>query len=420
MIDSAALTLLIEQQVKDSVNDQVQQILSSDEWLTSLENKILDYTQQRILAKFANSSTMPEIIESVKQSVSVLFKDGQIPGIDQYVDNVTINQAIDIAVQDKIVGAVENLKHDPLWLEKIERLVNRTVADTVLQQIGLLDLNQVINQRVDEVMNSVKQSVFPGIADQATQIQVTIMDDTTVVENKLTTRNLDVFDTMQVSNLVVTGLINTDCASWHELASNISQHTLTRLNDEWRDSIVKQVAEQIKLSGIDFNQVTIDGQALVADGSLSTHIRQSNLQTVGELRTLSVKGTASFHNTAHVVNKRVGINTQEPEMALSVWDEEVAVLLGKHKDKTAYVGTKGAHGIVIGVNRSPQIDIDVDGLTTIKRLRVGSHKISHSADVPGWSGTKGDIVFNSNPGADRVFAWVCLGSFRWQVLKAAE
>jgi len=246
------------------------------------------------------------------------------------------------------------------------------------------------------------------------------MDDTTVVENKLTTRNLDVFDTMQVSNLVVTGLINTDCASWHELASNISQHTLTRLTDEWRDSIVKQVAEQIKLSGIDFNQVTIDGQALVADGSLSTHIRQSNLQTVGELRTLSVKGTASFHNTAHVVNKRMGINTQEPEMALSVWDEEVAVLLGKHKDKTAYVGTKGAHGIVIGVNRSPQIDIDADGLTTIKRLRVGSHKISHSAEVPGWAGTKGDIVFNSNPGPDRVFAWVCLGSFRWQVLKAAE
>jgi hypothetical protein len=33
---------------------------------------------------------------------------------------------------------------------------------------------------------------------------------------------------------------------------------------------------------------------------------------------------------------------------------------------------------------------------------------------------KGDIVFNANFGADRVFAWVCLGAHRWQTLKSAE
>ena len=67
-----------------------------------------------------------------------------------------------------------------------------------------------------------------------------------------------------------------------------------------------------------------------------------------------------------------------------------------------------------------QLTIDADGLTTIKKLQVGLHKISHATQVPGWSGTRGDMVFNASPGSDRVFAWVCLGAYKWQVLKSAE
>ena len=47
-------------------------------------------------------------------------------------------------------------------------------------------------------------------------------------------------------------------------------------------------------------------------------------------------------------------------------------------------------------------------------------KISHDVQVPGWAGTRGDMVFNTNPGPDRVFAWVCLGAHKWQTLKSAE
>ena len=77
-------------------------------------------------------------------------------------------------------------------------------------------------------------------------------------------------------------------------------------------------------------------------------------------------------------------------------------------------------GVVIGVNRIPQIEISTTGLTRIKQLQSGLHKISHATLGPGWAGTRGDLVFNTNPGADRVFAWVCLGAHRWQPLKAAE
>ena len=106
-------------------------------------------------------------------------------------------------------------------------------------------------------------------------------------------------------------------------------------------------------------------------------------------------------------------------MALSVWDEEVSVNVGKFKENQAYVGTSRAQGLSLGVNRTAQIDIDVNGITTIKKLRVGQHSISHGTEVPGYLGTRGDIVFNASPKDDGVFAWVCLGEYRWKPLKSA-
>ena len=70
MLDADAVNKLVVQQITTAVNAQVQAVMSSDVWLNSLENKILQYTQDRILAKFNNSSTMPEIIEAVKDSVA--------------------------------------------------------------------------------------------------------------------------------------------------------------------------------------------------------------------------------------------------------------------------------------------------------------------------------------------------------------
>ena len=183
---------------------------------------------------------------------------------------------------------------------------------------------------------------------------------------------------------------------------------------------MSQVADEIRTKGIDFDQITMAGQPVIQGTSLTRHVTDSSLQTVGMLKTLQVQGETHLNNTVSVLNRRLGINTQSPEMALSIWDEEVSVVIGKHKAKQAYIGTSRDSAVAIGVNRVPHIEIDIDGLTTVKKLRVGLHKISHDTQVPGWSGTRGDIVFNASPGADRVFAWVCTGAHRWQSLKSAE
>jgi hypothetical protein len=332
---------------------------------------------------------------------------------------------IEDTVQEKILSVVDQLLNDPAWLEKIERQINQAVVQRTVSTLSGTDVNSVIAQRVDECMvelgeKHLKNFASTGISDQASTCQLTVMDDITVVENQLIAKNLEVIETTTIKNLIVKGSINTDNRSWNELKDHVSELTLKKITDEWKSQLVDQVTEQIKSAGIDFENVTVNGQDLVSGSCLSSRVTESNLQRVGNLQNLRVLGEASFNkNTLNVVNKRIGINTESPEMALSVWDEEVSVVIGKNKAKQAYIGTNRDNGVAIGVNRVPQIELDVDGMTTIKKLRVGLHRISHDVQVPGYSGTRGDIVFNSNPGPSNVFAWVCLGGHRWQDLKSS-
>lgn len=340
------------------------------------------------------------------------------------IDQKTIEQLVLKAVQDNILTAVENMAQDPAWLARVEQLINQTVTYQTIAKIGSMDINTVIRDRVDENMEKFHSKMREdfssvGIQDQATETQLTIMDDHTVFENNLTARDLTIANSAQIQHLVVTGSINTDNQSWQALAADITDKTLTKLTNEWKDSMVKQVADTIKEQGIEFDRVTVDGQLLVSGNRLGDAIKETSIQTTGTLRSLNVSGETHLNETVNVLRKRIGVNTEEPEMAVSIWDEEVAINIGKNKLNQAYFGTSRAQGISIGTNRVGHLEITADGLTQIKKLQVGVHRISHEPKVPGYSGTRGDIVFNSNP-TDSVFAWVCLGAFKWQPLKSAE
>jgi hypothetical protein len=341
------------------------------------------------------------------------------------LDPVTVKQMVDHAVEQNIMTAIQSLSQDPAWLEKIERQISQTMVDKIIAHLSITDITPIIKQHVEENMTVFRKDILEkfsstGIDDRASSCQLTVMDDTVVIENQLTAKNINVINAAVMQDLVVTGSVNIDNTSWKQLSDGIADRTLERLSEEWRKTLVSQVADEIRNKGIDFDQITMAGQPVIQGTSLTRHVTDSSLQTVGVLKTLQVQGETHLNNTVSVINRRLGINTQSPEMALSVWDEEVSIIIGKHKAKQAYIGTSRDSAVAIGVNRVPHIEIDTDGLTTVKKLRVGLHKISHDVQVPGWSGTRGDIVFNASPGADRVFAWVCLGAHRWQTLKSAE
>lgn len=341
------------------------------------------------------------------------------------LDPALIQQLIEKAVEEQIVSAVQNLGTDPVWLSKIEQMINQSVVQQTLSTLRSVDINEIIAQRVDENIETVRTDMSQkfastGIADQATSCQLTIMDDTTVVENELAAKDLTIVGTAKLGNLIVSGTINTESESWDTLAQEISTKTLEKLTDEWTDGLIKQTIKGIQAHGIEFDQVQLSGEPLLSGNRLASVITETNIQRLGFLQNLSVGGEAHIYDTLSVMNKRIGINTQEPESALSIWDEEVSVIIGKHKEKQAYIGTSRNQGLVLGVNRQPQVEIDIDGLTTIKKLRVGLYRISHATEVPGYSGTRGDLVFNANLGPDRIFGWMCLGGHKWQTLKSAE
>jgi hypothetical protein len=426
MLDTSAITRMVEQHIVKTVDDQVLAVLTSEEWLKPLEQKILQFTQDRILTRFANSDTVPEIVAGIKDSVAQLFAQGQIPGIEQFIDASVVKATVDRAVEQTIQATVDKLSQDPQWQSHVERIINQTIAQETIARLSAIDIGPTIKNQVDERMalftdSLLKNFTSTGIVDQATKCELIVLEDGVVVENSLTVKDVDAINSMRVKDLVVTGSINTDNQSWNALSSAISQKTLDQLTDTWNKNLVNQVVTQIQEHGIDFDQVKVNGQTIIDGARLTRVVTESSLQSVGTLKSLTVSGEAKFNNdTLSVLNKRLGVNTDSPEKALGVWDEEVSIVIGKHKLNQAYIGTNREQSVAIGVNREPQIEITTDGLTRIKKLQVGLHKISHSAQVPGWSGTRGDIVFNSNFGADRVFAWVCLGSYKWQTLKSAE
>ena len=140
---------------------------------------------------------------------------------------------------------------------------------------------------------------------------------------------------------------------------------------------------------------------------------KTNIEQVGTLKNLQV-GTELT-----VDNKRIGINTTAPRSALSVWDSEIELDIGRRSQNTAQIGTSKAHDLTFITNNKEQLKIDKDGLVSVDKLRVGRNRIQTHSGTPGWSGAKGDIVFNYNYKPGGAFAWICLGDYRWQELVSA-
>jgi hypothetical protein len=416
MLENAVVQQLIETQIKSAVDQYVQHILADTDWAQEIENRIIKYVQDRILAKFANMSTMPDLVETVKSSVATLITQGHVPGIQNYVDDAVITATVDRSVESFVTQTINQLSVDADWLAKIETLINQTYVRKLSERLHDVDITAMIGQHIDRGVDRWQDRLLAdfktrGISDQATKTELTVMDGTVVVESELATtaatveKDITVKGTAILNNLSVRGTINTDNKSWQILSDHIADKTLAQLSEQWRADMMDQVLTLAKQQGIEFAQVLIEGTPLINGNALNAAITESNIQQLGTLRSLSVAGPVNLNNAVNVVGRRLGINTEQPEMALSIWDEEVGVIAGKFSKQTAFVGTSRATALNIGVNRTPAIEIDADGLTTVKNLRVGRHVYTHAATMPGYSGTRGDIVFNSDPKPTEPFAW---------------
>lgn len=410
LIDDKAVAKLIKEEIKRNVDVQVNSALSDSEWIIDLEERIIKFVQDRIVARFSNINTVPDLVQTVESSVDKLFKNGFIPPIEHIVDNTLLVQAVDQAIERLVTKTVDSLVFDPDWMQKIHNQIAREAGDRV--RIGLKEIN-VYDTLRDVVVNNTTM-IHEGL-----DREVTIEDGLVVVQKHLSTETLNTESDLNVGgalivegDLAVKGRIATDNRAFRELGTVIKEQALNELKSGFADTVTNSVTEKIA-QGINIENVQIGGSPMVLGDRLGSGIKHSSLESVGTLKDLSVGSVLTANNT------RVGINTDAPTSALSVWDNEVTIDIGKRSQNTAQLGTNKAQDLVLITNNKEQVKIDKDGVTWINKLKVGRNSISHDTTTPGYQGAKGDIVFNTAYVPGGTFAWICLGAFRWQELKSA-
>jgi hypothetical protein len=429
MLDNQDMKSLIVSQVESAVEKYVAAVLSDSSWQQNFENQIIRHLQNRVTAKFSNISEVPEIKNAIKEGVESMFDRGMIPGIETYLDHDRLEKVIKSTAENAVENITQQMTIDPDWLEKVQKSLTASMTQRLLRQISLIDINSAIADAVDQGIERWQDRLLSrlrtgGILDSAQTCELTVVDGAVVVSNGLATesflvqKDAEMRGTATINNLVVTGNVNTNDIPWRDLTARSAELVQKQLTDQWKQSLINDVLDHARSSGISFDSILINDVPLVSGNVLNPNITDTNIQKLGTLRDLAVSGKTTLADTLYTQNRRVGINTQDPEMVLTLWDEEVVVVAGKHSLNTAFIGTNRKQNLGLGVNKKIDLHIDDQGLVAVKSLRIDRWRIQHNDSVPGWSGTKGDFVINSNPSEKSAFAWICLGGFKWQQLMA--
>ena len=252
-----------------------------------------------------------------------------------------------------------------------------------------------------------------GIDDKSTTCQVTVMDEVTVVENNLLTKDLTVKGTTTIEgNLNVTGAMVESSPMFTQFVLAATNNVRTSLDRSLFDTYAATVFNKIKTDGLDLTKITLNGQTIVDSGMLSNTITISNLQKVGVLNELQVSGESLFGETLYVTKNRIGVNTIEPNQTLSLWDQEVEFGISKQSKDTAILGMPRNQTLIISSNGKNNLRVLSDGSISADIIRIGTITLT-SGSTPSNDQPIGTIVFNANPTLGGPLGWISLGQARW-------
>jgi hypothetical protein len=179
------------------------------------------------------------------------------------------------------------------------------------------------------------------------------------------------------------------------------------------------------------NIIHMGRDKVLSRNELGPSVVHSNLRNVGNLEKLTVMGDLTGgYGTLHVntLDQRVGINTLEPVASLHLVTNGGAELIVDGKKGESYIGTVRKTNLHFGTDalaseRQSQLTITTNGnvgvgtiAPTVKLevhgdIRFAQTTMSSSKIMPD-SGyhTRGEIVWNVEPGAGKPVGWVCVGS----------
>jgi hypothetical protein len=340
-----------------------------------------------------------EISRRVEIIMSNLDTNGLIPvgGINhKYIDfdGVQDNKTLDLI--PLITRHIVKLFRDP---GKNNLLTEGSLSHTYINFTGFKLTGDFIENGVIKEFNST------GIQDLATDCQVTVTDENTVVENNLVANSMDIKGRLRVEDELALG---------DKAKNTLTTMMLEKFLAEKTETFVKAIGDNLQTRKLDLSNLQVNGEPLVAERMLSRGIIKSNLQELGELKELKVKGDTLLADSVFVTKGKVGINTTEPVAALTVWDQEAEIVFKKAYKNTGYIGTERSTNLVVGANNKNNLVLGADGTVNVDDINIASIKVSVSDKEPGHKGNPGDIMFNSNPSNVPCIGWQCLGGTRWK------
>lgn len=312
-------------------------------------------------------------------------------------------------IEEKVSAQIKALNLAPIVTAQVARILADPAKSGVLQEKSLsyayinfagleLSGDQIKGGIVREFNSS-------GIQDLAQECQVTISDENTIFENVLVANEMDIKGLLKVGDELVLG---------EKAKAKMSDVLLEKFLVDKKDVLIKAVGDDLQTRKLDLSNLQVDGVPLVAEGMLAKSITKSNLQELGELVELKVKGESLFAESIYITKGRVGINTTKPTAALTVWDQEAEIVVKKAYKNTGFIGTERTTNLVIGANNKNNLVLGADGTVNVDDINIASIKVSVGDKEPGHKGNPGDFIFNSNPTNVPCLGWQCLGGTRWK------
>jgi hypothetical protein len=399
----------------------------------SLSNQILEQVQSKV-----ESSLHKAIQEKLKNIdvtniVSVAATNAAKAAVDKYQPNYAdIDQQLNTAA-GVIVGNIEKTAKqniaaqvsDHIKTLNFDNLATAAIKHHLDTKIAHLSFpaNSIDSQAINftnKISGNaiaggiVEQFGSTGIDDKATDCKLTILDEHTVFENTLLAAGLNIKGpTVLEGKVTITGTIDEESTGFKNIVDASKRKLQAELGPGMFAQFSATVFDKIKTEGVDLNRLTVKGKEVINDNIIASTITDSNLQKLGVLRELQVKGESLFSNSVYITEKRLGINTLEPGAVLAVWDDEVEVQISKRKKDTAQIGTIRNQSVVLSSNNRENLVLNTDGSVTTQSLTIGRMNFSSALTAPNYEAPKGSVVFNENPSLGGPLGWVSLGAARW-------
>lgn len=397
------ITTKVQQQAAAAVEAKISEILSNIDTTAVLAEQLNLKIEERLSRLPIDAKTIQtELTVRVNSLATDLATQVQSKSIQ--MANEAIQQQVNAVdfhelCQSALVATIENNRF---------KFPDASVPASAINTTGLKLSGEHI------VGGIVKSFGSTGIDDKATACQLTVLDDVTVVENNLLTRDLTVKGSATIEgDLIVTGTVPNDSPMFTNLVAAVSQNVKNGLNHDVFSGFSDLVFKQIRDNGLDLTKITLNGTEIVNGGNLSNNITFSNLQRVGTLTELRVGGEALLSQTLYTTNRRVGINTLEPAHVLSIWDQEIEFGFGKRETDVAVFETPRNQRLVISTNGKNNLILLPAGGVVVDKLVIGATTLTSSNVPPNYDAAQGAIVFNSTPTLGGPLGWISLGGARW-------